>query len=87
MELHEQGQSIISLSQEYNVHVNMLYKWRSEYRNPDRPSFTGNGNAALTDQEKELFLLKKELEQVKMEREILKKAISIFSENDGKSIN
>ncbi len=58
----------------------MLYKWRSEYHNPDRLSFTGNGNAALTDQEKEL-------EQVKMEREILKKAISIFSEKDGRFIN
>ncbi len=48
----------------------MLYKWRSGYHDPGRPNFMGNGNAALTDQEKELFLLKKELEQVKMEREI-----------------
>ncbi len=41
----------------------------------------------MTDQEREIARLERELRDAKMERDILKKAISIFSKSDGKSTN
>ena len=41
----------------------------------------------MTEEESELAKLKKELAEVKMERDILKKAVGIFSKSDGKSMN
>ncbi len=41
----------------------------------------------MTDLEKENARLRKELRDAKMERDILKKAVSIFSKSDGKSTN
>ncbi len=38
----------------------------------------------MTDLERENAELKKELRDAKMERDILKKAVSIFSKSDGK---
>ena len=45
------------------------------------------GNPKMTDLERENARLQKELREAKMERDILKKAISIFSANDKKSTN
>jgi transposase len=41
----------------------------------------------MTDLERENASLKKALRDAKMERDILKKAVSIFSRSDGKSTN
>ena len=38
----------------------------------------------LSETEQELARLKKELRETQMERDILKKAVSIFSKSDGK---
>jgi transposase len=47
----------------------------------------GKGKKQLTEEQKELARLKKDLADVKMERDILKKAVSIFSVSDRKSTN
>lgn len=41
----------------------------------------------MTDLEKENARLRKELRDAKMERDILKKTVSIFSKSDGESTN
>jgi transposase len=41
----------------------------------------------MTDEQAEIAQLKKELREAEIEREILKKAISIFSRKDGKPTN
>ena len=41
----------------------------------------------MTDEEKEIFRLKKQLKEVQIERDILKKAISIFSKGDDRYTN
>ena len=41
----------------------------------------------MTDQEREIDKLKKELREAKLERDILKKAVSIFSKGDSKFSN
>lgn len=50
-------------------------------------AFGGNGKKQLTPEQEELARLKKKLVDVEMERDILKKAVGIFSANDRKSTN
>jgi transposase len=38
----------------------------------------------MTDEQKEIARLKKELRDARLERDILKKAVSIFSKSDGR---
>ena len=87
VELVESGQKVSVVAQEYGLNDNMIRRWRREYNNPNKPFFTGNGNASLTDQEKEIARLRKELKETQLERDILKKAVSIFSKSDKTSIN
>jgi transposase len=44
-----------------------------------RPVFTGCGNPALTEQEKENQQLRRELEIARQERDILKKALAFLT--------
>ena len=85
MELLESGQKASKLSEEYDVNVQMIYRWKREYKNTNRPAFTGNGNIALTPEQEEIARLKKELKEAQMEWDSLKKAVDIFSKNDKKS--
>lgn len=75
------------IARELGISAELLYRWRKEMKyNPDL-AFSGNGKAQLTAEQKELARIKRELADVKMERDILKKAVSIFSANDRKSTN
>ena len=87
VELLESGKTAAEIHREYGLNMNMMYRWRKEYKDKSRPSFTGNGNARMSDLEKENARLKKELKDAKIEAEILKKAVSIFSLSDKKNIN
>ena len=49
--------------------------------------FPGNGKEALTEDPREIRRLKKELADAKLETQILKKAIRIFSKSDVNSTN
>tara|TARA_B100000745_G_C19855132_1_gene284236 strand:+ start:216 stop:524 length:309 start_codon:yes stop_codon:yes gene_type:complete len=70
---------------ELGISAKLLYRWRSEMRDNPSLAFSGNGNKQLTEEQKEMARLKKELADVKMERDILKKAVGIFSVSDRKS--
>ena len=85
VELLNSGRSAKSIGAEYNLNINMIYRWRREYQDTERPSFTGNGNTRQTDHEKEVARLHKVLKDVTEERDILKKAVGIFSKKDRKS--
>lgn len=80
------GQSVKSVSEEYDLNGNMIRRWKKEFNNQDRPSFTGNGNIRMTAEEKQIAELKKQLADMTIERDILKKAVSIFSASDRKSM-
>ncbi len=56
-----------------------LYRWRREHRAKQSGAFPGHGKEALTDQENHIRALEKKLKDVEMERDILKKAMAIFS--------
>jgi len=57
----------------------LLYQWRQQYRNQGEIAFPGQGNLALTPDQKRIRELEKKLKDTEMEREILKKAMAIFS--------
>ena len=56
-----------------------LNRWRREYRQNGDSAFPGQGKQNLTSEDEEVKKLKKELDEVKTERDILKKAVAIFS--------
>jgi transposase len=80
-ELYLSGRKALDLSTEYNLNSNMIHRWVKEYQG-SREAFTGKGNLSLTSQEKEILDLKKALSEAQLERDILKKAVGIFSKND-----
>ncbi|CAL2086293.1 transposase [Tenacibaculum sp. 190524A02b] len=79
------GQKAENLGVEYDIHPSTIRKWRQIYLSGKEP-FTGSGNVSLTPQEKEIRRLKKQLKETELERDILKKVVSIFSKNDGNNI-
>ncbi|HMT53927.1 MAG TPA: transposase [Saprospiraceae bacterium] len=76
---------IDELSKRYSLHPNTIYKWRKEYTTYESNAFPGHGNRLLTDSEKEIYELKKQLRVSELEKEILKKALGIFSVADRKN--
>ena len=80
----EEGVNLLDLGNQYSLHVNTIYKWRQTFLSNEEICFPGNGNVVLTEMEKENLKLKKQLREAELERDILKKAIRIFSKSDGK---
>ena len=72
------GQSIRQVAQELGVPTKLLYRWRSELLKRGADAFPGHGT--LPPSEQEVAALRSELERVRQERDILKKALSIFSQ-------
>ena len=56
----------------------LLYRWRDEVRTKGEAAFGGPGRR-LTNQEDEIVRLRRELQVVKEERDILKKAAAYFA--------
>ena len=54
-----------------------LRRWRAQYSKRGELAFPGKGKQRLTPQEEEIRRLKKELGEVRQERDILKKALAI----------
>lgn len=76
-----------AIADDLGIRAELIYRWRRELNNNPDLAFGGNGKKQLTPEQKELAKLQKELSDVKMERDILKKAVSIFSASDRKSTN
>jgi len=87
VELSYSRENIKELATEFDVRPELIYRWRSEFAAYQGVSFPGNGNKKMTEEESEIAHLKKELVDTRMERDILKKAVGIFSKSDGKYFN
>lgn len=87
VELAKARGNVPEIALELGIKSDMLYRWRREFNKYQNNSFPGQGNPKMTDLERENARLKKELRDARIEGEILKKAISIFSRDDGKSTN
>lgn len=79
--LLKSGQSVKQVSADYALSEGIVRRWKREFDGP-KEAFTGKGNIALTPEQQEIAKLKAELKETKLERDILKKAVSIFSKSD-----
>ena len=79
--------NITEIAEELGIKPDLIRRWKRESDQYTNNSFPGNGKPKMTDEEREVALLRKELQEMRMERDILKKAISIFSVSDRKSTN
>jgi len=87
VELANAREDISALAAELDLRIDLIYRWRREALANLGASFPGQGNKTMTEEQKEIARLKKELRDAQLERDILKKAVSIFSRNDGKYSN
>lgn len=65
------------------LRVDLIYRWRRTYEKDQENSFPGQGVIPRSAEDTELERVRRELADVRMERDILKKAIGIFSKKNG----
>ncbi len=70
------GRPAAEIARELGVPRNRLYKWQEQVRNKGVGAFPGSGRGENND---ELAQLRRELERVTEERDILKKAAAYFA--------
>ncbi|UII20268.1 transposase [Fulvivirga ligni] len=78
------GKSTREVADELGLRTELVTRWKREYNEYKEGSFSGHGNQNLTSEQKEIARLKRELHETQLERDILKKAVSIFSKGDNK---
>lgn len=69
----QEGHKASEVARSLGIHPNILYNWKRKYADNGEKAFPGKGH--LT----ELAALRRKLREVEMERDILKKAVGIFS--------
>lgn len=77
--LTEAGNSQTQVASDLGIHPNTLCKWVQQYSERPQDAFPGKGHQ-LTEAEA-LRKLQRENERLRMERDILKKAVAIFSKD------
>ena len=70
------GKPSSEVARELGVRRNQLYKWKEQLTKRGNSAFPGSGRGQTSD---EVSRLRKELERVKEERDILKKAAAYFA--------
>ena len=75
----EPGQTVAGVAENLGISKDILYRWRGAQRVNKELAFPGNGREALTCQQQKIRELEKRLRNAEMERDILKKAMAIFS--------
>jgi transposase len=70
------GLSLAQAARDLGLNETMLGRWKKEFEQHAGTAFPGQGHP----QDAELARLRREVEVLRQEREVLKKAISIFSQ-------
>lgn len=73
--LNSSGKTATEVANDLGIRQDLISRWKRELIEMDKSPFTGKGNP----RDEEVTRLKKENAELKMEREILKKALAIFS--------
>ena len=74
-----EGKHVVDVARDLGISPERIYKWRRDEKlRIGAVAFASAGGKALTPEE-ELRALRQELETTKRERDILKKALAIFS--------
>ncbi len=75
----EPGRSVKDVAESLGIHPDLIYQWRKKLQQQGDIAFPGHGKPALTEDQKRIVELEKKLKDAEMERDILKKAMAIFS--------
>ena len=73
--LENSSKTATEVAMDLGIPRDALCRWRRELKNESKKAFTCQGNP----RDEEIARLKKENAELKMERDILKKAMAIFS--------
>jgi transposase len=76
----EKGMLVGKVARELDIHPNLLHLWRREFLGKGEKAFVGKGRVTL--EEAGIKRLRRELEKVREERDILKKALAVFSKRN-----
>lgn len=77
--LETSGKSGAQIARELGIADGMLYRWRRQHKAQGAEAFPGKGHQTASAEE--VRQLQLELERVRQERDILKKAIGIVTHN------
>jgi len=75
----EKGYSIAEASRNLGIEYSVLRRWKTQLADDPQNAFPGKGKLKAPDEE--VRRIKRELERVKEERNILKKALAYFAED------
>jgi transposase len=75
--IQDSERPLAEIARELGIHPNVLYRWRNQLLADPDQAFPGKGK--LRPDDDELRRLRRELDVVKEERDILKKALAVFS--------
>jgi transposase len=73
LRLVSNGESILGVAQKMGISDSIIHAWRAAEKK------TTGGEKSTSTLEEEVELLRRQLRQTEMERDILKKAVAIFS--------
>ena len=71
LKMHEDGRSVSSLSESFGINENLIYRWKRAAGVSSKQT-----DSSVSEENKQL---RSELAEMRQERDILKKALSIFS--------
>jgi transposase len=75
----EGGRTVSDVAHSLGIHENLLHTWKRKHKEDPSGSFPGKGH--LKPEEEELKRLQKENANLREDKEILKKALAIFSKH------
>jgi transposase len=76
--MEESGRSKSQIARDLGIHESMLKRWQAQVEErPRSEAFPGNGKPSAA--EEEIRRLRRELEQVKQERDFLRKTAAYFA--------
>ena len=81
--LETSGKTATAIAADMGISSNALSRWKREIKETDKNAFSGHGNP----RDEEMARLRKEIADLRMERDILKKAMAIFSRPESKNTN
>ena len=73
----DEGRVLVDVARALGIHENLLRRWKKQYLEDPMNAFPGKGHLKARDEE--ISRLRKELERATRDRDILKKAVAIFS--------
>lgn len=75
----EQGHSVSSVAQNLDISRSLLQRWKEQFVKDGAVAFPGHGK--MTPRDEEVRELKRKLARAERERDILKKALGYFAED------